>query len=151
MASFGPKPCVNPFGKPSIFRHFALLVFIAQKGVFAIQNIVKIIFLTNIAQKKMLEKWPYPDQNDGLTPLEKCQFFDVSNFLFLLPRKPFFSIQNIEKVIFLTYSDEKKMLKKWLYLDQDHGLTLLEKSQFFDFLNFMFLQPRKAFFLFIIS
>ena len=29
MATFGPKPWVNPFGKMSIFRHFQLLVFIA--------------------------------------------------------------------------------------------------------------------------
>ena len=29
MASFGPKPWVNPFGKMSIFRLFELLVFIA--------------------------------------------------------------------------------------------------------------------------
>ena len=30
-----------------------------------------------------LEKWPFLDQNHGLTPLEKCQFFDFLNFLFL--------------------------------------------------------------------
>ena len=30
------------------------------------------------------------EENDGLTPLEKCQFFDFLNFLFLLPRKAFF-------------------------------------------------------------
>ena len=29
MAIFGPKPWVDPFGKSSIFWHFALLVFIA--------------------------------------------------------------------------------------------------------------------------
>ena len=29
MASFGPKPWVNPFGKMLIFRLFGLLVFIA--------------------------------------------------------------------------------------------------------------------------
>ena len=34
MAIFGPKPCVNPFGKMSIFRGFELFVFIAWKGVF---------------------------------------------------------------------------------------------------------------------
>ena len=49
MAIFGPKPWVNPFGKMSIFRLFELLVFIAQKGVFSFQNIVKDIFLAFIA------------------------------------------------------------------------------------------------------
>ena len=41
---FGPKPWVNRFGKNSIFRLFELLVFIAEKGVFSFQNIVKDIF-----------------------------------------------------------------------------------------------------------
>ena len=82
MVSFGPKPWVNPFGKISIFQLLELLVFIAWKGVFSIWNIVKVIFLTNIALEKRLEKWPYFDQNHGLTPLQK-QFFDILNFFFL--------------------------------------------------------------------
>ena len=61
-----------------------------------------------------------------LTPLEKCQFFDFLNFLFLQPRKT--------------------KLLKWPFRDQDHGLTPLEKCQFLDFFNFVFLQPRKPFF-----
>ena len=83
MAFFGPKPWVNPFGKMSIFRLFEFFVFIAWKGVFSFLNIVKDIFLAYIAFKKKLEKWPFLDQNHGLTRLEKCQFFDFLNFLFL--------------------------------------------------------------------
>ena len=83
MAIFGPKPWVNPFGKTSIFRLFELLVFIGKKGVISLKNIVKNIFLPYIALKKKLEKWPFLDQNPELTPLEKCQFFDFLNLLFL--------------------------------------------------------------------
>ena len=83
MAIFGPKPWVNPFGKMSIFRLFEFFVFIAWKGVFSFLNIVKDIFLAYIAYKEKLEKRPFLDQNHGLTPLEKCQFLDFSNFLFL--------------------------------------------------------------------
>ena len=72
MAIFGRKAWVNPLGKMSIFVLFELLVFIAQKGVFSFYNIVKDIFLAYIAVKKKLEKWPFLDQNQGLTPLEKC-------------------------------------------------------------------------------
>ena len=39
----------------------------------------------------------------------------------------------------MAYIAEKKKLEKWQFLDQNHGLTPLEKSQFFDFLNFLFL------------
>ena len=49
MAIFGPKPLVNPFGKISIFPLFKHVDFIAQKGVFSFQNIVKHIFLAYIA------------------------------------------------------------------------------------------------------
>ena len=37
-----------------------------------------------------MEKWPILDQKDGLTPLQKSQFFDFFNFVFLQPRKAFF-------------------------------------------------------------
>ena len=76
-AIFGPKLWVNPFSKTSIFRFFKLLVFIAQKGVFSFQNLIKDNFQEYIAKKKKLEKWPFQDQNHGLTPMEKCQFSTV--------------------------------------------------------------------------
>ena len=41
---------------------------------------------------------------------------------------------------------KKEKLQKWPFFHQNHGLTPLEKSQFFDFLIFWFLESRKAFF-----
>ena len=81
MAIFGPKPWVNPFGKMSIFRLFQLLAFIALKTVFSFWNIVKEIFPAYIAKKTKFEKWPFLEQNHGLTLLEKCQVFDYLKFL----------------------------------------------------------------------
>ena len=48
---------------------------------------VKHIFLAFIALKKDLEKWPFFDQNHGLTRLEKSYVFDFVNLLFLLASK----------------------------------------------------------------
>ena len=45
MAIFRKKPWVNPFGK-----------------------------MSKMPKKKKFDKWPFWDQNHGLTPLEKCQF-----------------------------------------------------------------------------
>ena len=87
MAILGSKPWVNLLGNISTFRPFELDVFRAQKGVFSFQNIVKYIFLAYIAEKKKFEKCPLFDQNHGLPPLEKSQFFDFLNFLFLQSRK----------------------------------------------------------------
>ena len=146
MTIFGPKPWVNPFGKMSIFRLFELLVFIAQKGVFSFQNIVKDIFLAYIASKEKVDKWPFLDKNHGLAPFEKCQFFDFLNFLFLQPRKGFFRSRISEKTFSQLILIKKKSFKKYPCLHQNHGLTPLEKCQFFGLLNFLFLQSRKAFF-----
>ena len=137
MAILGPKPWVNPFGKMSIFGLFDLLVFIAQKGVFSFQNIVKDIFLAYIALKKKVGKMAFWDQNHGLTRQEKGQFLDFLNFLFFSPRTAFF-FQNIVKRQFPGLFRFEKKLEKWPFLDQNHGLTPLEKCQFLDFLNFLF-------------
>ena len=111
MAIFGPKPWVNPSGKMSIFPLFELLVFIAQKGVFPFQNIVKDIFWPILPKKKQLKKWPFLDQNHGLTPLEKCQFFDFLNFFFYSLERRFFTLE-YDKRHFLAYIAYKKKVEK---------------------------------------
>ena len=67
----------------SIFQLFEILVVIAKKGFFSFYNMVKHTFLVYIALKRLMGKWPFLDQNNELTPLERCQFFDFLNFLFL--------------------------------------------------------------------
>ena len=47
---------------------------------------------------------------------EKCLFFDFLNFLFLYPRKAFFSFQNIVKDIFLAYFEKKKIRKMAIFV-----------------------------------
>ena len=42
---------------------------------------------SNIALNNVMEKWPLMAQNHGLTPLEKCQYFDALNFFFVLAIK----------------------------------------------------------------
>ena len=144
MARFGPKPWTNPFGEISIFRLFELFVFIAQKGVFLLQNITKHIFLTQIVLKKR-EKWPILDQNHGLSPLDKSQFFDFFNLLVFLSQKGVFLLQNILKHIFLAQIPKTRKMEKWLILDQNHGLTTLEKCQYLDSLNFSFYSLERRF------
>ena len=90
MAIFGPKPWVNPFGKMSIFRLFELLVFYSLEKRFLVLEYRKSHFHGLYYLKKKVRKMAIFDQNHGLTPLEKCQFFDFLDFLFLYPRKAFF-------------------------------------------------------------
>ena len=62
-----------------------------------------------------------------VTPLKKILIFRVFKNLVLITEKGFFSFFNIVKHIFLAYIALKKMEKLPL-LDQNHGLTPLEKS-----------------------
>ena len=93
-----------------------------------------------------MENWLFFYQNHGLTPLKKGQFFDFLNFLFLQARKSFLRSRISTKTFSCNISSKKKNVEKWPFLDQNHWLIPLAKCQFFDFLNFLFLQPRKAFF-----
>ena len=144
MAIFGPKPWVIPLGKMSIFGLYELLVLIAQKSVFLFYNIVKDIFLASITKKKKLEKWPFLDQNQGLTPLQKCQFFDCLIFLFLQPRKPFFFLQYCKRH-FSGFDYQEKKVGKMAIFGPKPWVNPFRKMSLFGFLNFLCLQPRKAF------
>ena len=138
MAIFGQKPWVIPFGKMSIFRFFELCVFIAQKGVFSFLNIVKAIFLGYIASKKNFGKIEIFGPKPWVNPFEKMLIFLLFEVCVFIAQKGVFCFQNIVKQIFLAYTAQKKDLEKWPFLDQKHGLTPLEKCQFFDCLNFLF-------------
>ena len=60
----------------------------------------------------MLEKWPFWDQNHGLTRLEKCHFFDFFNFFFLKLRKAFFCSRISSKTFCWPILPKKRMLQK---------------------------------------
>ena len=112
MAIFGPKLWVNTIGKMSVFRLFEVLVLKAYKGVSSFQNIVKDIFLAYIdLKKKSFKKYSCLDPNHGLTPLEKCQFFDFLNFFFLQPRKAFFGLEYRKRHFPGIYCQKKKVEK----------------------------------------
>ena len=131
MAFFGPKARVNPFGKMSIFRLFGLLVIIAQKGVFWFYNIIKDIFLALIAKKNNLNKWPFLDQKQGLTPLEKCQFFDFLDFLLLQPRKAIFVLQYHKRHFPGPYCLKKKSWKNGHFWIKKEGVNPFGKMSIF--------------------
>ena len=103
MAIFGPKPWIIDFGKISIFRLFELLVFIAQKGVFSFQNIVKDIFLASIARKEKVGKLVIFGPKPWVNPFGKMSIFRLFELLVFIAQKGVFLFQNIIKDIFLAY------------------------------------------------
>ena len=134
MAIFGPKPCVFPFGRMSFFRLFDLLVFIAQKGVFSLQNIIKPFSLPILPPpQKKLRTMEIFAPKPWIKPFGKKSILDCLNFLFYSLERRFFVLEYNERHFPGLYC---------LYC----LFSPFEKCQFFDFLTFLFLQPRKAFF-----
>ena len=87
------------------------------------------------------------DQNHWLTPREKCQLFDFLKCLFF-----FFSLETRflvlehRKTHFPCLYCLKAELEKWPFVDQNHGLTPLEKCQFSTFWTSCFYSLERSFF-----
>ena len=72
---FAQKPWINPFRKMALFRLFKLLVFIAQKGVFQFQNVLKDIFPPYIAKKNEVGKMASFGPKAWVNPFGKMAIF----------------------------------------------------------------------------
>ena len=92
-----------------------------------------------------MEKSQILDQNDGLTPLQKCQFFDFLNFLFLLPRKAFLR-SRIEKNTFLWPILPKKSWKNGHFLTKTISQQLCKNVYFSTFWTSCFYYLERRFF-----
>ena len=80
MAIFGPKPWVNPFGKIAIFLNFSTSsLYSLERRIFVLEYLKRHFPSLYSLKKKKGEKMAM----FGPKPLEKCQFFDFLDFLFL--------------------------------------------------------------------
>ena len=76
--------------------------------------------------------------NFGPKPWENINFSNFSTSTFYSLEKPF-SVPEYRKTPYPGQDCLKKKKKYWAILDKNHGLTPLEKSQFLDFVTFLFL------------
>ena len=83
----------------------------------------------------MLKKRPFLNQNRGLTPLEKCQFFDFLNvilFFYSLERH-FFPFRISKKIFYSSMLPKKKKFKKMIIFAQKPWLNPFGKMSIFGF------------------
>ena len=153
MAIFGPKPWVNPFGKISIFRLFLTSCYYSLEKRFIVAEYCQINLPRLYCLSKKYGKMAILGPKPWVNPFGKISIFDFLNFWFLQLGKALYpsriSYNTSSWPIVSIY--KKIYMEKWPFLDQNHRLTPLEKSQFFDFLNFLLLQRRKPFYRFRIS
>ena len=82
----------------------------------------------------------------GPKPWPKCQFFHFLNFLFLQPRKAFFSFQNIVKDMFLVYIAPKKNVGKKAIFGPKPRVNLFRKMSIFRLFELLLFIPQKGIF-----
>ena len=145
MATLGPNPWVNPFEKCQFVDFLNFLFLELRKACFGSGISFKTFSWLILPKKKKWKNGYFWAKTMG-NPFKKCQFFDFLKFLFLQIRNSLFGSRISLKTFSWAKLPKKKKLEKWPFLGQNHGLTRLEKCQFFYFLNFLFLQLRKAFF-----
>ena len=131
--------CSPPWKKVSFFDFWTSCFYSLERLFFVLKR-SKRHFPSLYLLKKKLEKLPFLDQNHGLTPLEKCEFFDfwIPSFYSLERR---FSVLEYCKRHFpcLNSLKKKNVGNMAIFWDQNHGFTPLKKCEFFNFLNFLFL------------
>ena len=97
--------------KCKFFDFLNFLFLCPRKGFFFRRILLRIFSLPILPKKKKFEKWPFLDQNNGLTPLKKCQFFDFLNSLFFTLKRPFFVLEYREEYFPCLYCLTKKVGK----------------------------------------
>ena len=106
------------------------------------------LFLVLVWLKKANEKKnPFFDQKHGLTPLEKCDFWDVKQFCFSSQKKVVFYLGHHSTLFLVLVWLKTTNEKKNPFFDQKHGLNPLEKCDFWDVEKFCFCSQKKVCFL----
>ena len=148
MATFGPKQWVNPFGKMSIFRLFELLLFIAQKGVFSIQNIVKDIFLCLYFLKKKFEKMAIFGPKPWVNTFGKMSIFPLFELLVFIAQKNVFLALEYHKRLFPGLYFLKKKVGKMAIFGPKQWVTPFGKMSIFrSFELYVFIAQKNVFLL----
>ena len=81
MAILGPKPCVNPFGKMSIFRLIDLLVFISLERRYFVLEYRKSHFPNQYCLKERVGKMAILGPKPWVNPFGKISVFRLLEIL----------------------------------------------------------------------
>ena len=140
------KAWVNPFEKCDVWD-FERVKFLWPKRVSFLSSrllniISSLIFRENKKKEKNYIFWP----KAWVNPFGKMLFLGIERLKFLWPKKVSFlsrTLLNIISSLILT----ENIKRNNTFFDQKHGLTSLEKCDFWDFESSKLLWPKKVSFL----
>ena len=138
MAIFGPKAWVNSFGKCQFFDCLIFFFYSLERRFFVLEYL-KRYFPGLYCLKRKNWKIAIFGPKRWVNHLWKCQFFDFLIFLFYSLEKRFLVLEYRKRHFPGLYCLEKKTFKKMAIFRPKPWVNPLEKCQFFDFLNFLFL------------
>ena len=117
---FSTKTMGQPLWKNVNFSTFSTSCFYSvERRFFALEYRKRYFSGLYCLKKKVGKMAIFGKKKQGLTPLEKCQFFYFFKFLFLYPRKAFFRCRMSWKTFPRPAS--KKKLQKFPFFDENHG------------------------------
>ena len=146
MVICGTKPWVNLLGKMSIFQVFELFFYRLERRFFVVEY-RKGHFPGWYCRKKKDGKMAIFGPKPWVIPFEKMSIFWLFERLFYSLERCFFVVEYRKRHFPGLYCLKKICWKNGHFFFQNHGLTSLEKCQFFDFLKFFFYSLKRCFFL----
>ena len=93
-----------------------------------------------------MEKWPFLDQNHGLTPFEKCQFFDFLDVFFYSLERCFFVVEYRKRHFPGLYCLKKICWKNGHFFSKTMGSPLWKNVNFSSFWTSCFYSLERLFF-----
>lgn len=105
---------------------------LSRKGRFLSRTSLNTSSRPILPKKKKIKKF---DQNKSLFSFLRCCYGVESLVLFS---------QNVTKHFFSSHVPQKERMKKFYVLNQNHGLPLLAKCKFCNFLKWMLFKSRNA-------
>ena len=147
---FQHNPWTIPFEKIPIFGLFLTSCFYCLNRRFSLLVYREKYYSGLFCLEQKDGRFQIFDKNHGLSPSEKFLFFVLFNFLFLQCERRSAFLKYRETHIPGLFSHKYKHAKFEIF-DQKHGPTPFKECLFFDFIKFLFLQSKKAFFLCRIS
>ena len=93
-----------------------------------------------------MEKWWFLDQNHGLTPLEKCPFFNFLNLFFYSLERRFFVLEYRKGHFPMLYCRKKKRWKNGHFRANTMGYSFWKNVNFSTFRTICFYSLERVFF-----
>ena len=93
-----------------------------------------------------MEKWPFLDQNHGLTPFEKCQFYTFWTSCFYSLERPSFVLEYRKKLFYGLYCQKTQNCHNGHFRTKTKGYSLWKNLNFSTFWTFCFHSWERRFF-----